>query len=165
MSTSSSSKKVGLGPTGEAVSRNVARLRGGMQYKQLAERLAELGRPIPTLGLRRIEDGERRVDADDLVALAIALGVTPNTLLFPHVDDGDSVAITGADGLSLGRVWRWAEGSQPLAGDERIDRKEWVTFLERTSPRFLGRDAAELLGARLFTHEDPDDEASGHGDD
>ena len=48
-----------------------------LTYRELADRLAAIGRPIPTLGLSRIEKGTRRVDADDLVALAIALGVNP----------------------------------------------------------------------------------------
>src|SRR5206468_1120492 len=39
--------------------------------------------PIPVLGLRRIERGERRVDLDELVALAKALGVPPLWLVLP----------------------------------------------------------------------------------
>jgi hypothetical protein len=49
---------------------------GAMQYQELAERLEKVGRPIPVLGLRRIESEERRVDADDLVDWAIVLGVS-----------------------------------------------------------------------------------------
>lgn len=69
-------KKNPLGPVGEQLRDNIRRLREerGFSYQRLSELLAELGRPIPTLGLSRLERGERRVDADDLVALAKALG-------------------------------------------------------------------------------------------
>ena len=57
--------------TGHTVAENIKRLRGTMQYKQLTERLAEIGRPIAELGLRKIESGERKVDVDDLMAFAV----------------------------------------------------------------------------------------------
>jgi transcriptional regulator with XRE-family HTH domain len=78
-------KKVPLGPTGLQVQHNVKRLREakGLTYTELSARLSALGRPIPVLGLRRIEAGERRVDADDLIALARVLGVPPVLLLLP----------------------------------------------------------------------------------
>jgi transcriptional regulator with XRE-family HTH domain len=65
---------------------NVKHLRQarGLTYKELAEQLGHAGRPIPVLGLARLERGERRVDVDDLVALARALGVTPHELLFAN---------------------------------------------------------------------------------
>jgi len=52
-----------------------------MSYAELSRRLTEQGRPIAALGLRRIEAGERRVDADDLVALASVLEVDPGKML------------------------------------------------------------------------------------
>lgn len=60
------------------VSRNLRALRESrrMTYVELSERLARHGNPIPVLGLRRIERGERRVDVDDLAAIAAVLGVT-----------------------------------------------------------------------------------------
>lgn len=54
-----------------------------MVYAELSRKLAEMGREIPPLGLRRIETGERRVDVDDLVALALALDLSPLALLLP----------------------------------------------------------------------------------
>ena len=65
--------------------RNVKRFREDQKltYVELSDRLTGLGRPIPVLGLRRIERGERRVDVDDLMALADALQVMPADLLIP----------------------------------------------------------------------------------
>lgn len=72
-----------VGPVGEALRHNIRRIREGRRitYVELSERLGNVGRPIPVLGLRRIERGERRVDVDDLAALATALSVTPAQLL------------------------------------------------------------------------------------
>ena len=64
-----------LGPTGEAVRTNIRKYRRWMPITVLSEKLAVLGRPIPPLGLRRIESGARRVDVDDLVAIASALEI------------------------------------------------------------------------------------------
>jgi hypothetical protein len=110
-------KKNPLGPTGKTVAANVKRLRGGMQFKELAARLEEIGRPIPVLGLRRIEAEERRVDADDLVALAIVLGVSPVTLLMPYtIDKTQPAPLTGAYGpLTSERVWLWLQADVGLA--------------------------------------------------
>ncbi|WP_210417106.1 hypothetical protein [Citricoccus sp. SGAir0253] len=85
-----------------------------MQYKQLSEKLAEIGRPIPPLGLRRIEDGERRVDVDDLMALAVALDVNPVALLLPSEDRGVPVEATGVGSIGFKELWRWSDGVKAL---------------------------------------------------
>ena len=57
--------------TGEQVAANIKRLRGSMQYKELSERLATVGRSMPPVAIRDAENGKRRVDVDDLMAFAI----------------------------------------------------------------------------------------------
>jgi transcriptional regulator with XRE-family HTH domain len=76
-------KQIPLGPTGETVRSRVTQLRDkqNLTYAKLARRCEDAGRPIPVLGLRRIEAGERRVDVDDLMGLAAALEVSPTYLL------------------------------------------------------------------------------------
>lgn len=68
---------------GETVRKTVARLRReqDLTFEALSVRLERVGRRIPPLGLSRMERGERRVDADDLVALSRVLGVDVLTLL------------------------------------------------------------------------------------
>lgn len=102
--------------TGHTVAANIKRLRGTMQYKQLAERLAELGRPIAELGLRKIESGERKVDVDDLMAFAIVFGVSPLTLLMPEYGSRDvTTRITGyPEQMGSNIAWLWARGDEPL---------------------------------------------------
>ena len=108
-----------LGPTGERVIANIKQLRQskGLNYKQLSERLESLGRPIPVLGLSRLERGERRVDVDDLVALAIALETTPNRLLLPGSDievTSEAQRLTPDITSTPPLMWAWATGEVPL---------------------------------------------------
>jgi transcriptional regulator with XRE-family HTH domain len=72
-----------IGNTGRQVSENVRRIRLAheISLRELSAMLAEYGRPILPSGLLKIEHGERRVDVDDLVALAEVLGTTPTRLL------------------------------------------------------------------------------------
>lgn len=85
-------------PYGDRVKRAVRAFREAkrMPYTELSERLTALGRPIPVLGLRRIEHGERRVDVDDLAVLARALSVPPLALLFAVGIDEQSEILPGA---------------------------------------------------------------------
>lgn len=77
-----------LGPVGRQVRDNVKALRvkRGYTHERLAEFLRREGRPIPVIGLSRIENGARRVDVDDLAALASALTTTPYRLMYPDRD-------------------------------------------------------------------------------
>lgn len=72
-----------VGDAGQVVARNVARLRAhrGLSTRQLSAALAAAGRPVPASGITRVEQAERRVDVDDLVAFAKAFGVPPTALL------------------------------------------------------------------------------------
>lgn len=143
-----------LGPTGEQVRANVERIRKaqGLTYKELADRLASLNRPIPTLGLSRIERGERRIDADDLVALALVLGVNPNALLFPDVADGSPAQVTAAERLNTAyEVWQWADGKEPLRDGD--DPDEFHVRVRPKGRRYLvrrgDRSPEELAKRRL----------------
>ena len=107
-----------LGPTGEAVRANIIRLRAERRlgYTELSEKLKDIGRHILPIGLRRIENGARRVDVDDLNALALALDVTPLTLLMPEAADAvERVEITGAAGkCDAEQVWNWLCAQEPI---------------------------------------------------
>lgn len=77
-----------LGPAGNNVRRNVRRLREQRRwsYRDVEERLSRAGRTIPTLALSAIDTGERRVDVDDVVALAAVFGLGVEELLQPPAD-------------------------------------------------------------------------------
>jgi transcriptional regulator with XRE-family HTH domain len=156
-------KKSDLGPTGVNVTHAVRRLREArhLTYAELSRQLADMGREIPPLGLRRIESGERRVDADDLVALAAALNVSPITLLMPETAKRDEVVeVTARKPDTAGAVWDWLRGLF-LRGYEDVEslvasNPSWAVqdamraaSMQRASARIVGgvpRERAHELG-------------------
>lgn len=109
------SKDMALGPTGKRVAATVAELRARLRLTktELSQRLEVLGRPMSLDVLTKVEKGSRRVDADDLIALAIALEVNPNVLLAPLGDQG-SAHLTGKIKASGKIFWPWLYGDEPL---------------------------------------------------
>ncbi len=89
----------------------------GLDLRGLAERLAEEGHPIKLGQLSKLELGQRRVDVDDLVALAVVLNVTPGQLLMPAPTWGedDVVALTPHRSVHWHRAWQW------MCGDYWLD--------------------------------------------
>ena len=133
------SKKIKLGNTGEAVRENVKRRREAenLSYAELSRRLEEIGNPIPPLGLRRIESGERKVDVDDLAALASILRTTPPYLLMPDVEGKDDlVAVTGNEEATASDVWHWLTGYRSQIGKPEGREGQLEGFI-RSNPRWL----------------------------
>lgn len=119
-----------------------------LTYAELSRQLGDLGRDIAPLGLRRIEAGERRVDVDDLVALAMALGVSPLALLLPT--ESSSVVPEG-NSFPAERIWTWATGSKVL--QDGLGEAESFRFMHDSNPlldwsKVLGltEDQVSLLG-------------------
>ena len=137
--------RVPLGPVGRYVIENLKQLHDVRRftYRELADRLAELGRPIPTLGLSRIEKGTRRVDADDLVALAIALGVNPSALLLPRdTGPGDEIKLAQDFPVAAVAAWEWSAGHYPLVPPD-ITWQRIADFEANTRPEWHGRSIAK----------------------
>ncbi|QYF88546.1 helix-turn-helix domain-containing protein [Arthrobacter sp. PAMC25284] len=130
-------KEITEGATGLVVRENIKRIRESrdMSWAQMSRFLERAGRPIAALGLRRIEDGSRRVDVDDLMAIAVVLDVAPNDLLLPQASAG-TVNVTGVVGRDAEHLWAWAEGRLQLDSDE-----PWAGFRSR---RTDDRPAAEV---------------------
>ena len=117
------------GPTADTVAANVKRLREqqNLGLRALAQRLATTGRPLTHTALDKIERGTRRVDVDDLTALAAALDVSPATLLMPDVPvvpgvpklayrpEWDApVDVTGLpESISAHYLWMWLTAQTP----------------------------------------------------
>jgi transcriptional regulator with XRE-family HTH domain len=141
------------GPITDHVVENVRQLRErrGWSLARLAEELAKVGRPILPTGLHRMESGKRRIDVDDLAALALALEVSPVRLLLP-AERVDEVAVTGEQAAPWESVWRWAVGEQPfdVAGPVQYDPRV-VAFIEANRPFELRpsvREAGRFLAVR-----------------
>ena len=60
------------------------RERKGWTQERLAERLVELGSTIDRSTVAKIEAGKRGVSLDECLIFAVALGVSPSTLVFPR---------------------------------------------------------------------------------
>ncbi|MEE8684883.1 MAG: hypothetical protein SOI64_07580 [Bifidobacterium mongoliense] len=151
--------------TGKQVAKNVRRLRGAATYRELSDRLSDLGRPITVLGLRRIEACERKVDVDDLAALAMVFDVSPLTLLLPDAANSRVTArVTGArHEYGSNVLWLWGTGKEPLelqssAPDNnfeysRDNLREITLFNLRSVPAIEDR-----LVAATMEGMDPDDD-------
>ena len=79
------SRHTPIGEAGRNVIANVERLREArhLSLRGLSGRLGDLGHPMLPSAVHALVQGKRKVNADDLVALAAALEVSPGTLLAP----------------------------------------------------------------------------------
>jgi len=130
------------------VAANVKRLRESQRltFTELAAILEGLGRTIPTLGLRHIEAEKRRVDADDLVALAVALGVSPITLLMPAAESPqDQVRLLDME-VRAAALFDWLRVRRAIPA---ITGRGHFEFLSRSMPPWafeqMERDALEMI--------------------
>lgn len=125
-------RRVELGTTGETVRANISRLRRdrGLTLRDLADRMAETGRPLAHNSISEIERGARRVDVDDLVALALALEVSPLAILLPVED-----AALSPNGPTYPRqrIWSWGQGLEPIQNIHR-DPLELLRFTKDSNP-------------------------------
>jgi len=174
-------KAVKSDATAERVRTNVKRFREEQRLTlgQLAERLAEIGRPMLASGVSKIEQGDRRVDVDDLVALAVALEVNPNALLMPAHGGTTRTALTEDVTATARQAWMWAVGESPLAtwlpsghlGDYVVagvyKASELARWIELTnahkSPEELAEEAFALVKHDLQRRKRTNRKGSDHG--
>ncbi|MEU9056875.1 helix-turn-helix transcriptional regulator [Streptomyces sp. NPDC048384] len=85
-----------LGPTGARLAANLKALRESLPLttEQLAVKVTDYGRPMRANTITKIEKGQRRVDVDDPVALALALETRPDALLLPPTIADDHLQLT-----------------------------------------------------------------------
>ncbi|WP_202551059.1 helix-turn-helix transcriptional regulator [Streptomyces sp. SID8352] len=160
-----------LGSVGQRVAKEIARLRGRTTVRELSARLGKLGRPILPSGITKIEQGKRRVDVDDLVALSVALQVTPTRLLmgppptegpddpaheeawewYEEEDSNGEVrsysALRLASELALDPwdAWTWAQGDFPLGEIWRLPEEESFHFAEDAEEKFKAENQLPVL--------------------
>lgn len=127
-----------MATTTTTLASNVAHLRKarGHTVRSLAVRLDELGCPIHSSGLTKIEQGKREPRVAELLALAIALGVSPNRLMLP-IDDSP-ISLTPKVDVNADEAWAWATSRRPLQTDPAenqtaTDRRVQVEDFRRNS--------------------------------
>jgi transcriptional regulator with XRE-family HTH domain len=78
-----SGRPIPVGELGRAVGQHIQALRRahGLTQVGMSARLVEVGREIPPNSVGRIEIGTRRVDLDDVEAIARVFGVSPVQLI------------------------------------------------------------------------------------
>ncbi len=144
------------------MARNVraVRERRRLTQQQLSARLGELGRPMLPSGIAKIEAGERRVDADDLVALAVALNCSPTRLLLPDGAADDEVPLTPALRVGAAAAWEWMTDRAPLptgpgpaepdpAREYRDERPGWLRDMSE-HPVYLALEQRLLMAGRMI---------------
>ena len=134
------------------VAQNVGDLRRQRQLsvRELSAALAELGVRLLASAISKIENGQRKVTAEELVALAVALNVSPVRLLLPG-ESADKIELTPERASSWQAAWRWAVGEQPLRGPIPVTDPVVGEFIRENRPfedRSSVREAARALVAR-----------------
>lgn len=117
------------------VAQNVAALRRErhLSVRALSARMGELGVPLLPSGITKIEAGNRGVSVGELVALALALRVTPNRLMLPV--DGGEMALTPATTATAMDAWDWTSANSALLSTypEGTDQEEATADLRHHS--------------------------------
>lgn len=102
-------RKLELGPFANVLRANLSARRHelGLTAQEVADRTSHAMRPIGRSAVSEVERGARRVDVDDLVALAVALETSPIDLLTP-LTTASEIRL-GQDDLLLfpDQTYRW----------------------------------------------------------
>lgn len=116
----------------ENLARAVAavRKRRRLHLTEMEERLRNLGTPIPRQGLMKLERAERRVDLDEVVALARVLDVPPLTLLFP-IGRAEPTQVLPGHHLDAWSAAKWFCGDAHLDdGEQSAEAADVARFRE-----------------------------------
>lgn len=155
------------GPTARTVAGNVRRIRElrGKTIYELAGQLKQMGRAIAPSAVAKIERAERQVTVDDLVALAIALGVSPSALMLPQNDAPTvHVEVTGAGAIDAERAWDWMDGQRALYAPIELDRTAaMLDFLLVSRPPKRREQLVEWLNTEGRRSGSPASERGDHG--
>lgn len=153
-----------IGATGATLASNLKRLRGDMTLRELETVLTALEVKISASGLQKIESGTRRVDADEIIALSVALNVNPNALLLPNFSGDDDVSneiAASPEHVTGEAVWRWADGYKALPvrksiktlqGEISLDERQVSKAQEKRDESFQAkvRPESEIREVREF---------------
>jgi len=108
-------------PYGEVSALARQRIRSTREAKRLtqralAARLDDLNRHYHPTSLSWIESGKRRIDVDDLVVFALALRVSPLSLIVPeNCGPADRMLISGKETVARDYcLWVRGDGPPPL---------------------------------------------------
>jgi len=109
------------GNTNEHVGTNVraARQAIGMDLRTFADRVKATGRTMSASALSKIENGDRRVDVDDLTVFAYILRTTPAALLTPP-DGAPAPAGVPEGQFTAEELQMWIQGRVKLTTEDLV---------------------------------------------
>ena len=102
-------RAVALGPFGTVARENIVARRAelGLTAAEVASRTSNAPRPLGRSAVSEVERGARRIDIDDLFALAIALEASPIDLVMPKPTD-EAIELSQRNLVLLaGQVRHW----------------------------------------------------------
>jgi transcriptional regulator with XRE-family HTH domain len=107
------------GSTNAHVAANLrsARQAIGMDLRTFAERVKETGRAMSASALSKIENGDRRVDVDDLTVFAYILQTTPAALLTPPTGAKPSTGVPESR-FNAEEIRGWVRGQAKLTTED-----------------------------------------------
>lgn len=155
------------GHTNQQVAANLRRARqsNGVDLRELSARIKATGRTVSPSALSKIENGDRRVDVDDLTVFAYALETTPAALLAPG-EDAPALAGVPDGQFTPEEIERWIQGRVTLTtGDllrywkeESFNSASYVRRSEDILAQYdrgqVGVTPREVYEKRMVTHRD-----------
>lgn len=132
-----------------------------MLAADVAMELTKLGRRFSANAVVKMENGLRRIDVDDLMALAVVLDCGPLALLLPHSAAGTQVAFPYPAGSTRtdDELWLWALGEKPLGraeSDVEFSRRANPVLWKMYGSRIAGMINADLKEKATPKSSDPD---------
>jgi transcriptional regulator with XRE-family HTH domain len=138
-----------VGVTHKHVAANIraARQAVGMDVRTAARMMSEAGRKISPSGISKIENGDRRVDVDDLTALAFTLKTTPAALLTPP---SQAVTLSGVPQDFLPEeIAAWVAGNVKLTTEDLVRYWKEQLFHAISSARWAEEMLASYDGGQV----------------
>jgi transcriptional regulator with XRE-family HTH domain len=127
-----------------------AREQCGTTQDELAERLTELGLPFDRSMVAKVEGERRGVSLDEVLGFAVALGVSPVSLLVPQ-SAAETVALTPNTPVESVQASLWARGYRPLTdpGDD-VDGSDYAFYRTALAPYYIAEADRRLPGVPLL---------------
>jgi transcriptional regulator with XRE-family HTH domain len=139
---------------------NIKRVREAqrLSFSELARMMRQTGRRIPVLGLRKIETMERRVDFDELLALAYVLQVCPVDLMISKEATDEPYPVIPTREFDSESVREWIRGETVHLSwhmpDEAIFAEPGKLMPEALE--WMPRDRARRVGSQFYGAGDED---------
>ena len=129
------------------------RKRRELSVRALSDRLTGLGVRLLPSGVTKIEQGQRGLDVNELVALAVALNVSPTRLLLPNGQPDDPVQLTPGLRVRAWQAWEWMTDHAALPADSsrayKDERLGWLRDMFE-HPLYQGVEQRLLMAGRMI---------------